>query len=102
MSGCADSEPFALRVLGDSMEPEFSEGNVIIVEPSGVIEDGCFVVAHYQEEYVFRQLVRSGERWFLKPLNGRYPTVEISGVDAIKGRVIQKAGKYRRERKHYL
>jgi len=25
-SGCASSEPFALRVMGDSMEPEFKDG----------------------------------------------------------------------------
>ena len=36
-SGCASSEPFALRVLGDSMEPEFKDGCVIIIDPDGVV-----------------------------------------------------------------
>jgi DNA polymerase V len=102
MTGCADSEPFALRVLGDSMEPEFAEGTIIIIEPGGVIEDGCFVVAQHDGEYVFRQLVRDGVRWLLRPLNDRYPAVEIPGIQSIKGRVVQKAGKYRSDRKHYL
>ncbi|RMD70583.1 MAG: S24 family peptidase [Gammaproteobacteria bacterium] len=100
--GCAESEPFALRVLGDSMLPEFEEGCIIIVEPSGVLESGCYVVAQHNGEYIFRQLIIEGDRWFLKPLNERYPTLEIPGIGAIKGRVIQKAGKYRKDRKHYL
>ncbi len=100
--GCAESEPFALRVLGDSMVPEFPEGCIIIVEPSGVIESGCYVVAQHDGAYTFRQLIIEGDRWLLKPLNPNYPTVEIPGLEAIKGRVIQKAGKYRKDRKHYL
>jgi DNA polymerase V len=99
---CAGSEPFALRVLGNSMFPEFAEGTIIIVEPDGVLEGGCYVVAQYDDEYLFRKLVIAEGRWFLKPLNDRYPTVEISGPQAIKGRVIQKAGKYRKDRVYYV
>ena len=84
------------------MAPEFAEGTIIIVEPSGVLERGCYVVAQYDDEYLFRQLVISKGRWFLRPLNDRYPTVEIPGAQAIKGRVIQKAGKYRKDRVHYV
>jgi SOS-response transcriptional repressor LexA len=102
MSSCAGSEPFALRVLGDSMAPEFDEGAVIIVEPTGVLDDGCYVVADYNDEYLFRQLVFKEARWLLQPLNRKYPTVEIPGVEAIKGRVIQKASTRRKDRQHYL
>jgi DNA polymerase V len=102
MSSCAGSEPFALRVLGDSMAPEFEEGTVIIVEPAGVLEGGCYVVADYNNEYLFRQLIIEKGNWFLKPLNDEYPTVELSGIKAIKGRVIQKAGRHRKDRQYYL
>ena len=102
MSSCAGSEPFALRVLGDSMAPEFAEGTVIIVEPTGVLEGGCYVVAKSNSEYLFRQLIIEKGNWFLKPLNDKYPTVEIPGVEAIKGRVIQKAGKRKKDRQYYL
>lgn len=102
MSGCAGSEPFALQVLGDSMAPEFEHGSVIIVEAAGVIESGCYVVADVGDEYIFRQLVIDEEKWLLKPLNDQYPTLEIPGAAAIKGRVIQKAGRRRKDRKHYL
>ena len=48
-AGCAVHEPFALRVLGDSMEPEFPDGAIIIIDPSGVVEDGCYVLAEISE-----------------------------------------------------
>jgi DNA polymerase V len=102
MGACAGSEPFALRVLGDSMVPEFEQGTIIIVEPAGVLEGGCFVIAHHEDEYLFRQLVIDRDRWFLKPLNSNYPTIEIPGLQAIKGRVVQKAGKRKKDRVHYV
>ena len=55
---CSDAEPFALMVLGDSMEPEFMEGEIIVVEPEGLATDGSYVVAFHNEEYIFRQLVK--------------------------------------------
>ena len=45
-------------VLGDSMAPEFVEGEVIVVEPDGLAVDGSFVVAQVDGEWTLRQLVR--------------------------------------------
>ncbi len=102
MSACAGAEPFVLRVLGDSMMPEFEEGAIIVIEPAGVVESGCFVIAQHEGEYLLRQLVIENDRWLLRALNERYPTVEIAGLEEIKGRVIQKTGRSRKERRHYL
>ncbi len=84
------------------MEPEFAEGEVIIIEPSVVVEDGCYVVALHDGEYLFRQLRIEHNRWFLKPLNHQYETMEIPGVSAIKGRIISKSNGRGRQRKNYL
>jgi SOS-response transcriptional repressor LexA len=84
------------------MEPEFAEGEVIIIEPSVVVEDGCYVVALHSGEYLFRQLRIERDRWFLKPLNQQYETMEIHGVNAIKGRIISKSNGRGRQRKSYL
>lgn len=101
--GCADAEPFALQVLGDSMEPEFNDGDIIIVEPAGRIFDGCYVIAWHNDEHIFRQLMIRAKRWFLKPLNENYETVEIAGIEAIKGIITQKRHPRRRSiRKSYL
>ena len=45
LSSCGASEPFALRVIGDDMLPEFEDGHIIIIDPGGHVKDGCFVVA---------------------------------------------------------
>lgn len=100
-TGCSESEPFALQVLGDSMLPEFKEGMVIIIDPAGVIEHGSYVVALHNDEYIFRQLVVHQEKFYLQPLNDLYDTVEISGLEAVTGVVTQQAGKRRSERKLY-
>jgi len=102
MPSCAGGEPFALRVIGDSMEPEFPEGTIVIVEPDDAVEAGCFVIALHENECFLRQLQRDGERWLLQPLNPRYPTLELPGPSAIRGRVIERAGRPREDRKRYL
>jgi SOS-response transcriptional repressor LexA len=101
MSECGN-EPFALRVLGDSMEPEFREGHIIIIEPDGVVAEGSYVFAVYKDEYIFRQLNIKNGQYFLKPLNDKYPILEIAGLDAIKGVITQRAGTRRKEHKHYV
>jgi SOS-response transcriptional repressor LexA len=100
-SGCGSSESYALRVLGDSMEPEFQDGCIVIVDPAGVIEDGAYVVAMHEGEYIFRQLgIREG-RYHLRALNSGYPELEIPGLSAVAGVVVQRAGTRRSEHKHY-
>ncbi len=103
-SSCASGEPYALMVLGDSMLPEFEEGEIIVVEPEGVAKDGSYVVAWANEEYIFRQLVQHPEGWMLKPLNPLYPNIPIADPkEAVKGVVImkKKPGK-RSEQKSYV
>jgi len=96
-SSCASGEPYALMVLGDSMLPEFEEGEIIVIEPEGVARDGSFVIAYIEnaekedEKYIFRQLVKHPEGWMLKPLNALYPNIPIDSIEAVvKGVVIMK------------
>ena len=79
---CVEAETFALRVLDDSMQPEFRRGCIIIIDPTGRATDGSYVLAKNvlaknaleknslaktasdntptepDEEYIFRQLRR--------------------------------------------
>jgi DNA polymerase V len=100
-SSCGESEPYALRVLGDSMLPEFKEGVVIIIDPAGTARDGSYVTANHDEELVFRQLRIKDERYYLQPLNDLYDTVEIGGLEVVTGVITQQAGTRRKDRKHY-
>ena len=100
--GCGTDELFALQVLGDSMEPEFENGCIIVVDPAGVIQNGCFVMAEVNGEHIFRQLLVQEERLYLKPMKSSYETIEIPDLKPIAGVIVQKAGTRRKDRKHYV
>ena len=94
---CAAAEAYALMVLGDSMAPEFNEGEIIVIEPAGLAADGSYVLAEAGGELIFRQLVRDGERWLLRPVNPSYAVLEIADLSAVKGVIIQKSKPGRRK-----
>lgn len=90
-SACSGSEAFALRVLGTSMEPEFNEGEIIIIEPGGLLRDGAYVLAQHQGEWIFRQLRKEGAGWTLRALNPAFPDLPLPDLAAVRGVIIQKA-----------
>jgi SOS-response transcriptional repressor LexA len=101
---CASSEPFALRVLGDSMEPEFEDGCIVIIDPSGIPKNGSYVIAQHEGNYIFRRLAIIGtEKYSLVPLNTGYENVTLDNLGLISGVVIQKSDARRRNKnKHYM
>lgn len=99
--GCSSLEPYALRVVGDSMEPEFADGCVIIIDPGYAPRDGSYVVVEFAGDVFFRQLVFEGERRFLRSLNPKYGGFELIPPYTIRGGVVQRAGRRRAQRKHY-
>jgi SOS-response transcriptional repressor LexA len=87
---------FALRVTGDSMEPEFKDGEVIIVNPHvEALPNDFVVVKNRSGEATFKQLKKYGAKWVLHPLNPRYGDVEVKRGDfKIIGRVVKKEKRY--------
>lgn len=87
---------FALQVRGDSMEPEFTEGATIIVDPALEAVHGSFVIVRLDDalEATFKQLVVDGGSRYLKPLNARYPVVPINGNATMVGVVIEQRKGY--------
>lgn len=74
---------YALRVRGDSMEPKFPDGCIIIIEPDEHPAPGQYVIIRQNgDDVTFKQLVKDGGSLFLKPLNARYPIMELKN-DAI-------------------
>lgn len=102
MSGCESHEPYALQVLGDSMEPEFEDGSIIVIENNVAVEDGCYVLAHHDDEFIFRQLIKTDDRWHLNPLNQNYPAIAINDLSGVRGRIVSKTSSRGRDRKSYL
>ena len=89
---------FALRVEGDSMESpypgdhSFPPGTILIVDPNKAAGAGDFVIAKdvATQMATFKKLVHDAGRWFLKPLNPAYPTVEIGDPSVVViGRVVE-------------
>ena len=99
--GCASDEPFALRVLGDSMEPEFKDGCIIIIDPAANVESGRYVLAEIDGEYIFRQFLEVDKIFSLKPINNGYKSIEVEGKSVIRGVITQRAGARRNYHKHY-
>ena len=90
-SACDDAEAFALMVLGDSMAPEFNEGEIVIIEPSGEARDGSYVLANAGGEWIFRQLRRADSGWQLAALNPAYAAIAIADLGTVRGVIIQKS-----------
>ena len=102
LSSCGASEPFALRVLGDDMLPEFEEGHIIIIDPGGQVKDGCFVVANPNDEFIFRQLFIEDGKYILRAMQPGHEEITLpNGLKNIVGVVSQRSGRRRREHKRY-
>jgi SOS-response transcriptional repressor LexA len=89
--GCSSKAPFALQVLGDSMEPEFIDGCVIIIDPNHPAIHGTYVVADYNGETTFRQFIIRDNRSYLVALNDNYPDLELTSEPTILGVITQRA-----------
>lgn len=94
--GSVGPHAFALRVSGDSMEPEFTAGDLIIVDPDKQALNGSYVVVRLEEseEATFKQFVIDAGRKYLKPLNPRYPVIDITQDATITGVVAYKYKPY--------
>lgn len=90
-SSCSNKEIVALMVLGDSMAPEFIEGEILVIEMGAPATAGSFVIGTANEEAIFRQLQRDDQGgWRLHALNSAYPDIAISGLDTIQGVITHK------------
>jgi SOS-response transcriptional repressor LexA len=90
-SNCSGNEIVALMVLGDSMTPEFIEGEILVIEMGAPVMEGSFVIAEVaKEDFIFRLLKRDDQGWQLHALNPAYPDIAIAGLDTIKGVVTHK------------
>jgi len=87
---------FAVRVINDSMEPEFTEGDIVIINPNLEAKSGDFVIAkNGEEEVTVKKLVVKGSTSMLVPLNPKYDPILIDGPHIrIIGKVVEKKKMY--------
>ena len=88
---------FALKVIGESMFPDFIPGEIIYVDPNVKAESGSCVVIRQNgdTEATFKQLMMDGSKKYLKALNPNWPNpiIEMLPDATICGVVI---GSYRK------
>ncbi len=75
-----DADAFAARVVGDSMMPDYREGDIVVFSPAAPVNPGddCFVRFERDEETTFKRVyfekeANGGELIRLQPLNSAYP-----------------------------
>jgi len=74
---CPDPKAFAVSLEGDSMEPKFSDSDLLVVQPTKEVHSGCFVVARFANDgVIFRRLEMKGSKITLVALNPRYQSSE--------------------------
>jgi len=78
----ADPDAFAARVIGDSMQPEYREGDIVIFSPARTVKSGmdCFARLEPDHESTFKRIYfepgENGEEDAmirLQPLNPAFP-----------------------------
>lgn len=94
----------ALRIRGDSMEPEFHDGEVVVVDPSIEPQSGDFVVAEVTDHalgrlWMFKQFRLRGHHdglsiFDLVAINPLYKTITIG--PSLPGRVVGTMVEHRR------
>jgi phage repressor protein C with HTH and peptisase S24 domain len=97
-------EAYALRVIGDSMSPEFEDGNIIIVDPAFPLLDGVFAVIENNGEVLFGQYFKGSPEngacriEYLKP--GLEPVILGENFQK-KGVITQRNTRRRKDAKRY-
>lgn len=83
-----DPNAFAVRVIGDSMEPRFHEGDIVVFSPAAEVHNGddCFIRFTQPHETTFKRVFFEADKKIrLQPRNDQYSPTIIDGkrVDGI-------------------
>jgi len=77
-----DPNAFAVRVVGDSMEPKFHEGDIVIFSPAAEVHNGddCFVRFAMPHETTFKRVFFEPDNTVrLQPRNEKYSPTIVDG-----------------------
>ncbi len=77
-----DPNAFAVRVVGDSMEPKFCEGDIVIFSPGAEVHNGddCFIRFAMPHETTFKRVFfEPNNKVRLQPRNEKYSPSVVDG-----------------------
>jgi repressor LexA len=83
----SDPNAFAVRIVGDSMLPDYAEGDIVVFSPSRAVDNGddCFVRFSHPHETTFKRVYFQPEgNVMLQPRNRQYPPFVVE-QDRING-----------------
>jgi DNA polymerase V len=102
-TGCSAEglEPFALRVIGESMEPEFQDGHIILVDPGFPLLNGVYAVIQNNGEYIFGQYSEENSEGWIRYLSPEFEDVKLESEYVVKGVITQRNGRKRKDIKYY-
>jgi repressor LexA len=78
-----DPGAFGVRVIGDSMEPKYTQGDIVIVSPAVEVRNGddCFVRLAIPHETTFKRVFFEADNMVrLQPRNEKYSPMIIEGT----------------------
>lgn len=86
LKGKPESELFAVRVGGDSMQPTLKDGDVVVFWTNGAAEPGRIVAVHvHWDGVVVKRLQRYNDSWYLYSDNPDHPPVPLTEDDRVLG-----------------
>lgn len=69
---------FVIPIKGDSMEPDYHDGDLVFIQTSVELNDGVIGVFNYNGEAYIKQLVIDKEQAYLHSLNPKYKDMPIT------------------------
>lgn len=86
-SASVGPDAFALRIVGDANEPRIQEGSLVIIDPARQPKHGSLVLVKRpsDRDAVLRQMWYDGATPQLRPLNPRYPILDVPADTRVIG-----------------
>ncbi len=89
-----DPNAFAVRVVGDSMEPKFREGDIVAFSPAAEVHNGddCFIRFAMPHETAFKRVFFEPDNEVrLQPRNEKYSPIIVDGkrIDGLYRAIIK-------------
>ncbi|MFT8908751.1 MAG: XRE family transcriptional regulator [Lentilactobacillus diolivorans] len=81
---------YAVKINGDSMEPQFHDQQVVLAKATSDADNGQIVIAYVDGRSYIKQLAKTAQHCRLVSLNPKYAPIDVQGNEsfAIKGVVI--------------
>ena len=82
---------FGVRISGDSMEPQFSDGQIVWVHQQQIIEDGEIGIFIYNGDAYCKKYKSDSNGVYLISLNPQYSPIQVLETDELRvfGKVVR-------------